>query len=93
MVNELTRQIQLRFIDTATEAIENLANAVESCDSRAVGLALRAARSLELAFTEREIDNDELTRQLTRADILQAAFRDNCRCNKVERPPFRRRVF
>lgn len=74
---------ELRNIDISVEATKKLEESVEKCDSEAPGFTLRAARFAEMAFSDKEIDEDALTNQMDKIGILTTKFRHNCFCTRT----------
>lgn len=69
-------------IDISKEATKKLEILLDKCDSEFPGFAVRAARFAEMAFSDKEIDEDELTSQMDKIGVLTTRFRHDCFCNR-----------
>lgn len=71
------------MFDIVRETIEKLRVSVDRCGSDSPGLSMKAARFLENAYCNREIDAEEHNLQSDILTGLVADFLINCSCDKT----------
>lgn len=69
-------------VDLINETLDELENKANKCDSDIASVALGLGRLVEISFSSKEINEDEMTEIFDKADKITTRFRHNCFCHK-----------